>query len=127
MIAKILAYLVRETNLVESEREKSTEFVDRMCQITLEVLWTEHLREEEGCERTDSILEGLGAEWTGSFLAKIYPGLSRSLIRELIKAITELSIVVILELFLTFRSKNFRKGSAVLLTEEYRISDWTDI
>ena len=46
VIAKILAYLVREMNLVESEREKSMEFVDTMCQITLEVFWTEHSRED---------------------------------------------------------------------------------
>ena len=35
MIAKIHAYLVRELILAEKEGEKSAEFIDRMCQITL--------------------------------------------------------------------------------------------
>ena len=48
-----------------------------------------------------------------SFLVKIYPGLSRYLLREFCKAVMELSIVVILELFVTFRSKYFRKRPAV--------------
>ena len=41
---------------------------------------------EEVFEMTDNMLEGLGARWTASFLAKIYPGLSRYLIREFLQA-----------------------------------------
>ena len=44
------------------------------------------------------MLEGLGAGWTASFLAKVYPGLSRYLMKELLKTITNVSIVVILGL-----------------------------
>ena len=61
--------------------------------------------------------EGLGAGWTASFLAKVYPGLSRYLIREFLKAVTELSIVVILGLFVMFKAENFVKGPGLLFTE----------
>ena len=44
MIAKIHAYLLRELNLAENEGEKSAEFVDRMCQTTLEAFWTAKVR-----------------------------------------------------------------------------------
>ena len=75
------------------------------------------MRGEEGFERTDSMLNWVGAGWTASFLAKIYQEFSRYLIREVLKAITELSIVVILGLFLTFGSDKCRKGPAMLLTD----------
>ena len=78
---------------------------------------TQNVRGEEDFERTDSMLEGLRAGWSVSFLAKVCPALSRYLIREFLKTVTELSIVVILELFMTFGAKNFVKGPAVLLTE----------
>ena len=70
MITKIHAYLLKEVNLAENAGEKSAEFVNRMCQITLKTFWTEKVKGEEGFERTDSMLEGLGAGWTASFLAK---------------------------------------------------------
>ena len=63
------------------------------------------------------MLEGLGAVWTASFLAKVYPAQPRYLIREFLKAVTELLIVVILPFFVTFGAENFVKGSVVLLTE----------
>ena len=63
------------------------------------------------------MLQELRAGWAASFLAKVYPGLSRYLIKEFLKAVTELSIVVILGLFVTFGERNFVKGPAVLLTE----------
>ena len=71
----------------------------------------------EGFERTDSMLEGLGAGWTASFLMKVYPGPYRYLIREFLKAITGFTIVVILGLFVTFGAEIFIKGPVVLLTE----------
>ena len=117
MIKKIHAYLVKEVNLAENDEEKSAEVVNRVCQVTLEVFWTQNKKGEEGFDRTDSMLEGLGAGWTGSFLAKVYPSLSRYLIRELLQAVTELSIVDILALFVTFGAENFVRGPVVLLTE----------
>ena len=86
MITKIYVYIVRELILAENEGEKSAELVDKMCQITLEVFWTQIVRGEECFERTDSMLKGLGAGWTTSFLANVYPGLSRYLIREILHA-----------------------------------------
>ena len=56
------------------------------------------MKGEEGFERTDSMLEGLGAGWTASFVAKVYPQLSRYL-------------------FVKFGAENFVKGPVVLLTE----------
>ena len=47
----------------------------------------------EGFDRTDSMFEGLEVGWTASFLAKIYPALSRYLVREFLEAVTELSIL----------------------------------
>ena len=38
IIGKIHAYLVKEVNLAENAAEKSAEFVNRVCQVTLETL-----------------------------------------------------------------------------------------
>ena len=120
MIKKIHAYLVKEVNLAINAEEKSAEFVITVCQVTLEAFWTRKVREDEGFDRTDSMLEGLGAGWTASFLAENYPTLSRYLIKEFIQAVLEVSIVELLALFVTFGAKNFVKGPAVLLTEGVR-------
>ena len=117
MITKIHAYLVRELSLAENEGEKSAEFTDRICQITLEVFWTQNMRGDEGFEGTDSMLERLGGGWTASYLLKNYPGLSDYLIKEFLKAITGFSTVVNLGLFVAFGAEIFIKGPAVLLTE----------
>ena len=82
MIRKIHAYLVKEVSLTENAEEKSAELVNRVCQVTLEAFWTQNVKGEEGFDRTDSMLEGLGAGWTASFLAKNYPSLSQYLIKK---------------------------------------------
>ena len=64
MITKIIAYLFKEVNLAENAEEKSAEFVNRVCQVTLEAFCTQNVKGEEGFDRTDSMLEGLGAGWT---------------------------------------------------------------
>ena len=79
MITKIPAYLLKEVDLAGNAEEKTAEFVNRMCQITLETFWTQEVKGEEGFERTDGMLEGLGAGWTASFLAKVYPKVSHYL------------------------------------------------
>ena len=75
------------------------------------------MKGEEGFERTDSMLEVLGARRTASFLAKVYPKNSRYLIKEFLQAVVEVSIVELLALFVTFGAENFMKGPVVLLTE----------
>ena len=55
MIKKIHAYLVEVLNLAENAEENSAEFVNRMCQVTLETFWTPNLWGEEGYDRTDSM------------------------------------------------------------------------
>ena len=117
MIRKIHAYLVKEVNLAENAEEKSAEFVNRVCQVTLEAFWTQKVRREEVFDRTDGMLEGLEAGLIASFLAKIYPTLSQYLIKEFLQAVVEVSIVELLALFVTFGAENFVKGPAVLLTE----------
>ena len=117
MITKIHAYLLKEVNLAENAGEKTAEFVNRMCQITLETFWTQEVKGQEGFERTDSMLEGLGAGWTASFLAKIYPEVSHYLIKEFLQAVVKVSIVELLALFVTFGAESFVKGPAMLLTE----------
>ena len=117
VIRKIHAFLVKEVNLAENIEEKAAEFVNRVCQVTLETFWTEKVKGEEGFERTDSMLEGLEAGWTASFLAKVYPKLSRYLIKEFLQAVVEILIVELLALFVTFGAENFVKGPVVLLTE----------
>ena len=117
MITKIHAYLLKEVNLAENAEEKTAEFVNRMCQITLETFWTQEVKGHEGFERTDSMLEGLGAGWTASFLAKVYPKVSHYLIKEFLQAVVEVSIVELLALFVTFGAESFVKGPAMLLTE----------
>ena len=59
------------------------------------------------------MLEGLGAGWPASSLTKIYPSLSRHLIKEFLQA----SIVELLALFVTFEAENFVRGPAIQLTE----------
>ena len=71
MIRKIHAHLVKEVNLAKNVEEKAAEFVNRVCQVTLETFWTQKVKGEEGFERTDSMLEGLGIGWTAYFLAKV--------------------------------------------------------
>ena len=75
------------------------------------------MRGEEGFDGIDSMLEGLGVGWTASFLAKVYLAVSRYLIKDFLKAVTELSIVVILALFVTFGAENFVIRQEVLLTD----------
>ena len=58
MIKKIHAYLVKEVNLAENAEEKSAEFVNRVCQVTLEAFWTQNVREKKA-------LTGLTAYWKG--------------------------------------------------------------
>ena len=83
----------------------------------LEAFWTQNIKGEEGFDRADSMLEGLGAGWTASFLANVYPSLSRYLINEFLQAVVELSIVELLALFVTFGAESFVRGPAILLTE----------
>ena len=40
MIRKIHAYLVKEVSTAENAEEKSAEYVNRVCQVTLEPFWT---------------------------------------------------------------------------------------
>ena len=117
MITKIHAYLLKEVNLAENAGEKTAEFVNRMCQITLETFWTQEVKGQEGFERTDSMLEGLGAGWTASFLAKVYPKVSHYLIKEFLQAVVKVSIVELIALFVTFGAENFVKGPVILLTD----------
>ena len=63
------------------------------------------------------MLEGLGAGWTASFLAKFYPKVSHYLIKQFLQAVVEVSIVELLPLLVTFGAEIFVKGPAVLLTE----------
>ena len=81
MIRKSHAYLVKEINLAENAGEKTAEFVNRVCQVTLEAFWTQNVKGKEDFDRSDSMLEGLGAGWTAFFMAKKYPSLSRYLIK----------------------------------------------
>ena len=84
----------------------------RKSQLSSRIIWG-----EEGYDRTDSMLEGLGEGRTVSFLAKVYPGLFRYLIKEFLQAVTKLSIVVIVALFVTFGAENFVEGPVLLLME----------
>ena len=117
LIRKIHAYVVKEVNLAKNAEEKSAEFVNRVCQVTLEDFWTQNVKGEEGFDRTDIMLEGLRAGWTVSFLAKFYPSLSGYLINEFLQAVVEVSIVELLALFVTFGAESFVRGPGILLTE----------
>ena len=75
------------------------------------------MKGEEGFERINSLLEGLGAGWTASFLAEVYPKVSHYLIKEFLQAVVEVSIVQLLALFVTFGAESFVKGPGMLLTE----------
>ena len=66
MIRKIHTSLVKEGSRAENAEEKSAEFVNRVCQMTLEAFWTQNEKGEEGFGWTDSMLEGLKVGWTAS-------------------------------------------------------------
>ena len=119
MIRMIHAYLVKEVDLAENAQEKAAEFVNKVCQVILETFWTQKVKGEDGFERTDSMLGGLGAGWTASFLAKVFPKLSQYLIKEFLQAVVEVSIVEIQALFVTFGAENFATGPVVFLTEGF--------
>ena len=85
--------------------------------MTLEAFWTQNVKGEEVFDRTDSMVEGLGAGWTASFSAKKYPSFSGYLIKEFLQVAVEGSIVQLLALFVTFGAENFVKGPAILLNE----------
>ena len=107
-------------NLAEKAEEKSAEFVNRMCQVTLEAFRTQNVKGEEGFDRTDSMLEGLGAGWTvypSLSPSKNYPSLSRYLRRKFLQAVVEVSNVELLALFVKFGAENLVRGPAILLTE----------
>ena len=55
MIRKIHACLIEELNLAENAEEKAAEFVDRICQVTLETFWTQN-------------------SWVGSKIDRLLPG-----------------------------------------------------
>ena len=48
MIKKIHAYLVKEVNLAKNAEKKIAEFVNRVCQITLEAFWTQNVKGDAG-------------------------------------------------------------------------------
>ena len=58
MIKKIHVYLLKEVNLAENAEEKTAEFLNRMCQITLETFWTQVVRGKKA-------LNGQIACWKG--------------------------------------------------------------
>ena len=111
MIKKIPAYLLKKVNLAENAEEKTAEFINRMCQITLETFWTQNVKGEEGFERKIACWKGWEPGWTAPFLAKVYPKLSRYSIKEFLQAVVEVSIEELLALFLTFGAESFVKGT----------------
>ena len=58
IIRKIYVYLVKEVNLAKNAEEKAAEFVNRVCQVTVETFWTQEVKGEEA-------LNGLIACWKG--------------------------------------------------------------
>ena len=48
LITKIHAYQVKEMNLAENAEENSAEFVNIVCQGTLEAFWTQNEKGQEG-------------------------------------------------------------------------------
>ena len=78
MITKIHAYLLKAVNLAENAGEKTAEFVNSMCQVTLETFWTQEGKGQEGFERTDSMLERLGAKSLALLDKRIPPSSSGS-------------------------------------------------
>ena len=68
-------------------------------------------------ERSEAIFGGMGMRWTPSFLSTCYPRASRSLIASFNKDIRQLSIGLVLALYVTFGHENFVKGPANLFTQ----------
>ena len=58
MIRKIHAYLLKEVNLAKKAEEKSAEFVNRVCQVTLQISWTQKVRGKKDLTRLISCWKG---------------------------------------------------------------------
>ena len=58
MITKIHAYLEKEVNLAKNAEEKSAEFVNRVCQVTLEAIWSQYVKGEESFDRIEICWKG---------------------------------------------------------------------
>ena len=58
MIRKIHAYLLKEVNLAKKAEEKSAEFVNRVCQVTLQIFWTQKVRVKKDLTRLISCWKG---------------------------------------------------------------------
>ena len=71
MTRKSHDYLVKEIKLAKNAEEKTAEFVNKVCQVTLEAFWTQNVKRKEGFDRIDSLLEGLGAGWIAFFLVAL--------------------------------------------------------
>ena len=64
---------VNAKSLQGVRKNHSEQTNDRMGQTTLEAFLMENVRGEDGFEKPDSMLEGLVAGWTASFLAQNLP------------------------------------------------------
>ena len=62
MIKKIHAYLLKEVNLAENAEEKTVEFVNRMCQITLETFCTQEFKGKKALNGQIACWKGWGPD-----------------------------------------------------------------
>ena len=96
--------------MLQSMKEVSTIFLDRF---QADVLAT---RAEN--ERSDAILTGMGVEWSPAFLGSCYPRASRHLIANFVRYIRNLSIGLVLALYVAFGHESFVKRPVELFTQE---------
>ena len=61
IITRILAYMLKPFDRVKGKGDKTKKFSDNLSRITLESLWMENIRGEDGCTQADSTGEGLRA------------------------------------------------------------------
>ena len=58
MIRKIHVHLVKKVNLAKNAEEKSADFVNKVCQVTLEAFWTQNVKGEEAFDRLTACCKG---------------------------------------------------------------------
>ena len=71
MTRKSHDYLVKEIKLAKNAEDKTAEFVNKVCRVTLEAFWTQNVKGKEGFDRIDSMLKRLGAGWIAFILVAL--------------------------------------------------------
>ena len=117
VIKEIHGFLKNLFNERELARVIMLQLMQDVNMMSLDRLQVHILATKAQYERSGAIPGGMGVGLTPSFLSTCYPRASRNLITSFVEDIRKLSIVLVLELYVTFGHENFMKGTANLFAQ----------